>query len=71
MPNDMKTIALQSGTPEMVAYLLMHELAAAEGKSTLLAPSDKEPADRAWLFRAYRDCLRLVARAQTEAGGEG
>ncbi len=57
-------------TPEQVAYKLMHDIAAIEGKALLTAtgapsaPSSgrggKELPDRKWLLDTYAECLLTV-----------
>ncbi len=57
-------------TPEQVAYKLMHDIAAIEGKALLTAtgvpgaaPSGrggKELPDRKWLLDTYAECLLAV-----------
>ncbi len=54
-------------TPEQVAYKLMHDIAAIEGKALLTATGapasgrgGKELPDRKWLLDTYAECLLAV-----------
>ena len=64
-------------TPEQVAYKLMHDIAAIEGKTLLTttgAPGTpasgrggKELPDRQWLLDTYAECLLTVKNPDSRA----
>jgi hypothetical protein len=51
---------------EQIALELMKIIAAVEKKSLQLpAAPGTVPADRAWIYRAYSECIRLVRKPQS------
>ena len=67
---DEAVIHAGGNTPEQVAYKLMHDIAAIEGKTLLTATGapgaaasgrgGKELPDRRWLLDTYAECLLAV-----------
>jgi hypothetical protein len=55
------TLVQQHGSPEYIAYRLMHDIAEIEGK--VFRPSEREPQKaitRKWVLETYAECLVVV-----------
>lgn len=57
---DNTVVNIGENSPEHVAFKLLVEVAAAEGKNLYHGPGGAKP-DRAWLLDTYRQCRRAVA----------
>jgi hypothetical protein len=56
-----ETIHIGENSPEHVAWKLLHDVAAVEGKAFHRTPGpNQEPADRKWILDTYAECIRAV-----------
>ncbi len=57
---DAPAVHIGENTPEEIAYKLLHNVAAAEGKSFARSATAKSNGDRKWILDTYAECLLAV-----------
>jgi hypothetical protein len=64
------TVHIDENSPEAVAYRLLRDIAAVEGRIFERYTRDgRAPVDRKWILDTYRECMRAVQETKAPAGG--